>query len=359
MLTQCYYCRNQSISEQRFSLSQQKPDSDATPSGTTDNTTKKRAKLVYQKMSIDEEPVSLDQSLHDLPPDQQTSHDPSPDQQTSHDLSDQQTSHDLPPDQQTSHDLPLDQQKSHDPSPDHQTSHDPLPDQQTSHEQLPLNQQTSHDPSPDQQISHEQFPDGQTQDQISNDPESQDLSLDHQKLQALDSRSPSFMSLQNEGLTVQSSKQRKAVVLEQPLLEEAKVIEESNITLEEMKEADELSSQIKEETDAPPEILHKEADIEKSKTPLGEIKEEDPSSHGKEETDTASEFLRVPSTSQQQQRSMSVPSYPPQLKSILRRSNAPKSLSLDIHNMDDVDEDSSNKRPPLVHKMSVSYNYIA
>ena len=135
-------------------------------------------------------------------------------------------------------------------------------------------------------------------------------------------------------------------------MEEAKVTKESII---EMKEDDESSSHVKEETDAPSEILHKEADVDKSKSPLGEIKEEGPSSDAKEETDAAPEFLRVPSTSQQQQRSMSVPSYPPQLKSILRRSNAPKSLSLDIHNMDDMEEDSNNKRPPLVHKMSVSY----
>ena len=153
------------------------------------------------------------------------------------------------------------------------------------------------------------------------------------------------MSLQNEGLTVQASKQRKEVVLEQPVMEEAVI---------EMKEYDESSSQVKEETDAPSEILHKEADADKSKTSLGEVKEEDLSSDAKEETDAAPEFLQVPSTSQQQQRSMSVPSYPPQLKSILRRSNAPKSLSLDIHNLDDMEED---KRPPLVHKMSVSYIY--
>ena len=163
------------------------------------------------------------------------------------------------------------------------------------------------------------------------------------------------MSLQNEGVKVQTSKQRKVTVLEQPLMEEAKVTEESKITLEETREdGDDSSSQVKEETDTPSEVLHKEADVDKSKTSLGETKEEDPSSHAKEETDAAPEFLQVPSTSQQQ-RSMSVPSYPPQLKSILRRSNAPKSLSLDIHNMDNMDEDSSNRRPPLVHKMSVSY----
>lgn len=253
-------------------------------------------------MSIDEEPVSLDQSSHDLP-------------------SDQQTSCDLPLDQQAS----LDKETSHDPSSDQQASHDLSPGQQ-------------------------QFPGSQTtQDQTSNDQELQSLSLDHQKSQdqqAIDSRSPSFMSLQNEGLTVQASKQRKEVVLEQPLMEEAII---------EMKEDDESSSQVKEETDAPSEILHKEADVDKSKSPLGEVKEEDLSSDAKEETDAPSEFLRVPSSQQQQQRSLSVPSYPPQLKGILRRSNAPKSLSLDIHNMDDMEEGGNNKRPPLVHKMSVSY----
>lgn len=268
--------RSQSISEQRFALPQQKPDSDATPSGatTTDDITKKRAKLVYQKISIDEEPISLDQSSHSL-------------------------------------------------STDHETS-------------------------------HEQFPDNQTQDQASHDQESQDMSSDHQKdLQASDYsdiRSPSFMSLQNEGCVIQTAKQRKGVVLEQPIPEEI-------ITpIEEMKEGDEPSSHVKEETDAPSEVLHKEADDDSNKTPLGETKEEGSSSHTKEETNAAaSDLLQVPSSGQQQQyRSLSVPSCPPQLKSILRRSNAPKSLSLDIHNIDDV-PDSSSDRPPLVHKMSVQF----
>lgn len=226
----------------------------------------------------------------------------------------------------------------------------------------------SHDLSPHQETSHEQLADNQTQDQASHDQashdqESQDLSLDHQESDDLlaivsdysDIRSPSFMSLQNEGFTVQSSKQRKAVVLEQPQLKEPEVIEEFKTPLEEMK-GDDSSSHAKEETDAPSEALHKEVDDDKDKTPLGETKEEDASSHTKEETNAASEHLQIPSGSQQQYRSLSVPSCPPQLKSILRRTNAPKSLSLDIHNIDDM-QDGSSRQPPLVHKLSVSYNY--
>ena len=274
--------RNRSISEQRFVLSQHNPDSDATPStpsGTTDDVTKKRrAKLVYQKASIDEEPLVLDQSLHDLPPHQET--------------------------------------------------------------------------------SHEQLPGNQTQDQASQDHQQPD---DVQASDYSDVRSPSFMSLQNEACTVQNAKQRKAIVLEQPLLEETGEKQETPLeetpleeTPSEVKEDDESSSRVKEETDAPSEVLHEKADDDKSNTP-GETKEEDQSSHTKEESNATSELLQIPSTSQQY-RSLSVPSCPPQLKSILRRTNAPKSLSLDIHNLDDV-QDGSTKRPPLVHKMSVSYSY--
>lgn len=274
--------RSRSISEQRFVLSQHNTDSDATPSlpsGTTDDITKKRAKLVYQKASIDEEPLVLDQSLHDLPPHQET--------------------------------------------------------------------------------LHEQLPGDQTQDQASQE--------DHQKpddVQASDYsdvRSPSFMSLQNETCTVQNAKQRKEIVLERPLMEETEEKQETPLeetpleeTPSEVKEDDDPSSHVKEETDAPSEVLHEETDDDKSKTP-GETKEEEESSHTKEESNATSELLQIPSTSQQY-RSLSVPSCPPQLKSILRRTNAPKSLSLDIHNLDDV-QDGSSKRPPLVHKMSVSYSH--
>ena len=51
-----------------------------------------------------------------------------------------------------------------------------------------------------------------------------------------------------------------------------------------------------------------------------------------------------------QKRSLSVPSHPSQLKSILRK-NSPHSLSLDLH---DGDRESVGKRPPLQHKLSVS-----
>ena len=322
VLTQHYHCRNQSISEQRFSLSQQEPDTNTTASGTTDNATtdstdgadvtddaaKKRAKLVYQKQSIDES-TSPDRSSHDPSPDrQQASHDPSLDQQ----------------------------QASHNPSPDQQeASHDPSPDPQTS-----LGSQ-------DQQTSREQLPSSQTQYQTS----TEDTSTDHEKLhdlQPLDARSPSFMSLQNEGCTVQTTKQRKSAVLEQPAVEEIRIAEESNIK---MKEDNAPSNHGNEETDAPSDALHEEVNIDDSKTQPGDVKVEDSSTQAKKGTDTAPGLLQVPSTSQQQ-RSMSVPSYPPQLKSILRRSNAPKSLSLDIHNIED--EDTSDKQLPLVHKMSVS-----
>lgn len=275
--------RNESISEQQFVLSQPKPNSDATAPSTSDDITKKRAKLVYQKESIDEEPIIVDQPSHDLPPHQET--------------------------------------------------------------------------------SHEQSPDNQAQDQASED------LVDHQKpddLQASDYsdiRSPSFMSLQNESYIAKNAKQRKAAVLEQPVLEETEEMQETPLEEmketpleEEMKKDDDPSSHVKEETDAPSEVLHEKADDDKSKTP-GDDKEEDQSGHTKEETNKTSELLQAPSTSQQY-RSLSVPSCPPQLKSILRRSNAPKSLSLDIHNMDDV-QDGSTKRPPLVHKMSVSYKKIA
>lgn len=215
----------------------------------------------------------------------------------------------------------------------------------------------SHDPSPDQQTLHEQLSDNQTQDQ-----ESQDLSSDKHKsheLQPDDIRSPSFMSLQyessfmplqNESFAVQSKKQRKEVVLEQPLLKETET------PLEVVKEDDGPSSHAEEETDAPSEALHEEIDVDKNKTPLGVTKEE--SSCTKEETISTSASLQIPSNNQQQYRSLSVPSCPPQLKSILRRSNAPKSLSLDIHNIED-EVDSSGKQSSLVHKLSVSYNYCS
>ena len=141
-------------------------------------------------------------------------------------------------------------------------------------------------------------------------------------------------------------------MLVQPAVEEIKIAEESIIK---MKEDNDPSDHGNEETDAPSDAIHEETSIDESKTQPGDIKLEDSSTHAKKGTSTAPELLQVPSTSQQQQqRSLSVPSYPPQLKSILRRSNAPKSLSLDIHNIEDVD--TSDKRPPLVHKMSVSYN---
>ena len=276
--------RNESISEQKFVLSQPKPNSDATAPSTSDDITKKRAKLVYQKESIDEEPILVDQPSHDLPPHQET--------------------------------------------------------------------------------SHEQSPDNQAQDQAS-----EQKPDDLQASDYSDIRSPSFMSIQNESYIAKNAKQRKAAVLEQPVLEETEEMQETPLEemketpLEEMKETpleeemkkdDDPSSHVKEETDAPSEVLHEKADDDKSKTP-GDDKEEDQSGHTKEETNKTSGLLQAPSTSQQY-RSLSVPSCPPQLKSILRRSNAPKSLSLDIHNMDDV-QDGSTKRPPLVHKMSVSYNY--
>jgi len=242
--------------------------SSAMPTNTTNNSVKKRAKLVYQKVSIDEERIS-----------------------------------------------------------DHQTS-------------------------------WEQFPDNQTQDQALYGEESHYLSLDHQTshdLQPSDIRSPSFVSLDTN--TEHVTKQRKTIVLEKPVIQEPEtseeaeaVVDKSKTPLEEIKE-DHLSDHPKEETDAASEVLYEEADVDKSKTSLGEIKEDDPSGHAKEETDKVPEVLQVSSTTGQQ-RSLSVPSYPPQLKSILRRSNAPKSLSLDIHNIDEVQD--SSKQPPLHHKMSVS-----
>jgi len=55
-----------------------------------------------------------------------------------------------------------------------------------------------------------------------------------------------------------------------------------------------------------------------------------------------------------QKRSMSVPSHPSQLKSILRK-NGPQSLSLDLN---DGDQESHRKHPPLQHKLSVSIIYV-
>ena len=49
-----------------------------------------------------------------------------------------------------------------------------------------------------------------------------------------------------------------------------------------------------------------------------------------------------------QQQTSHAPSYSPQLKSILRQSNAPKTLSDEIHNIEDEDAQ--------VDKMSISYN---
>ena len=274
-------------------MSQQNPTSDAAPPE-VDNMRKKRAKLVYQKASIDEESISQEQ--HDL-------------------------------------------------SPDHQASH----------KQLPGNQdQTSHDLSTDHLRPHD--------------------------IKPSDTRSPSFVSLSNEGFTVRVAKQRKEVALEQPLLEESKTplqetkeddpsgkeeinaaseilqgevyVDQSKTPLGETKE-DDPSSNAKDETDAPSEILQEEVHVDQSKTTT---KEDDPSSTAKQKTNAASQFLQAPSGNQQQQRSLSVPSCPPQLKSILRRSNAPKSLSLDIHNLDDH---PSSKHPPLQHRASVSYNYVA
>ena len=273
------HCRCQSISEQRFVLRQQNPDSDATPSGatTSNDVTKKQAKLVYQETLIDKEPISRTQLSHSL-------------------------------------------------STDHETL-------------------------------HEQLRDNQTQDQASHDQESQDMLPDHQKdLQASDYsdiRSPSFMLLWNGGCLIQTTKQSKGVVFEQPIPEEI-------ITpIEEMKEGDEPSSHIKEETDAPSEVLHKEADDGSKKTLLGETEEEGSSSDTKDETNAAaSELLQVSSNGQQKQyRSLSIPSCPPQVKSISHSSNAQNSASLHIHNVDDVPDSSSNQSP-LIHKISVSCNYI-
>ena len=115
-------------------------------------------------------------------------------------------------------------------------------------------------------------------------------------------------------------------MLEQTTVEEIKFAEESI----KMQEHNDPSDHGNEETNAPSE----------SKNQTGDIQVEDSSTRAKKETN-------------QQQHSMSVPSYPPQLKSILQRSNAPKSLSLGIH---DIDEDTSDKETPLAHKMSVSYN---
>lgn len=254
-----YHCRNQSITEQKFVLVQQQPspsleesiqsagiddttsaDDTTASADITDGSKKKRAKLVYQKASIDEEP--------------------------------------------------------------------------------------------DQQTTDEQFPGDQTPDQGTHD-------QDHHKpldLQPSDIRSPSFLSL---GPEIHIAKQRKSAVVDQPSFDRTGITEEAHVEKSNAPLGEDSSSQVKKEPDPLSDV----------KTPSGETKEEESTSQAKGQT---SDFLQVPPSNQQQQRSFSVPSCPPQLKSILRRSKAPKSLSLDIHN---VNEDQrSDGQPQPVHRQSVS-----
>ncbi|XP_065909190.1 uncharacterized protein [Dysidea avara] len=131
-----------------------------------------------------------------------------------------------------------------------------------------------------------------------------------------DPRSPSFVSLNNTGNTG-GVKQRRTAVLVQP----------TNIS--------ELS---------PPEEHTEDEMVDKSATDNNEEGRSPSEGAIKDETDTTS--VGVP-----QKRSLSVPSHPSQLKSILRK-NSPHSLSLDLH---DGDRESVGKRPPLQHKLSVQF----
>ena len=90
-------------------------------------------------------------------------------------------------------------------------------------------------------------------------------------------------------------------MLEQTAVEEVKFAEESI----KIQEHNDPSDHGNEETNAPSE----------SKNRTGDIQVEDSSTHAKKETNQ-----------QQQEHSMSVPSYPPQLKSLLHRVKCTKEL---------------------------------